>query len=392
MEDLKGTVLKGYRLTERIGAGGFGAVYRADQSTIGREVAIKVILPGYANRPEFIRRFDSEAQVVARLEHMHITPLYDYWRDPDGAYLVMRYLRGGSLADALTAGPYDLEAPANLLDQVASALSLAHRNDVIHRDIKPSNILLDEDGNAYLADFGIAKDLGREGTALTNQKDLVGSPDYLAPEQARNEDVSPQTDIYSLGVLLYEVLTGEHPFPGISPVERLFKHINEPMPRVTILDPELADAVNDVIQKATAKNPDHRYENVLGMAREFREAAGIGASQAESGLIELLTPREQEVLKLLIEGKSNREIATALTIELATVKWYVSRIYRKLNVRSRVQAIVRARELNLIVNGKSGATTSGSTLTLPEPRNPYMGLRPFQPADEQDYYGRESLI
>ena len=147
MERLSGTIIKGYELRDRIGAGGFGAVYRAYQSTVGREVAVKIILPGYANRPEFVRRFETEAQVVARLEHMNITPLYDFWRDPEGAYLVMRYLRGGNLLTALRDDPYDLESAARLLDQVASALAVAHRNHVIHRDIKPANILLDEDGN-----------------------------------------------------------------------------------------------------------------------------------------------------------------------------------------------------------------------------------------------------
>ncbi len=159
MEQLSGTIIKGYELRDRIGAGGFGAVYRAHQSTVGREVAIKIILPGFANRPEFVRRFEAEAQTIARLEHMNITPLYDYWRDPEGAYLVMRYLRGGSLLTALRDDPYDLESAARLLDQVASALAVAHRNHIIHRDIKPANILLDEDGNGYVADFGLAKDL-----------------------------------------------------------------------------------------------------------------------------------------------------------------------------------------------------------------------------------------
>ncbi|MBC7869962.1 MAG: serine/threonine protein kinase, partial [Chitinophagaceae bacterium] len=124
--------IKGYDLRERIGAGGFGAVYKAYQSTVGREVAIKIILPGLASQPEFIRRFEGEAQLVARLEHPHITPLYDYWRDQDGAYLVMRWLRGGSLRDALQNGPFELRAAALLLDQIAGALSLAHRNGVIH--------------------------------------------------------------------------------------------------------------------------------------------------------------------------------------------------------------------------------------------------------------------
>src|SRR5687768_2169916 len=187
--------LKGYELRERIGTGGFGAVYRAYQTTVGREVAIKVILPGLANQPDFIRRFEGEAQLVARLEHPHITPLYDYWRDPDGAYLVMRWLRGGSLRDALQNGPFELRAAALLLDQVAGALSLAHRRSVIHRDIKPGNILIDEDGNAYLTDFGIAKDLDVQDSR-TAPDAIIGSLDYLSPEQARGEPITARTDIY----------------------------------------------------------------------------------------------------------------------------------------------------------------------------------------------------
>src|SRR5262249_48279949 len=151
------------------------------------------------SQPEFIRRFESEAQLVARLEHPHITPLYDYWRDPEGAYLVMRWLRGGSLRDALRKAHFDLRPAALLLDQIAGALSLAHPCSVIHRDIKPANILLDEDGNAYLTDFGISKDLNLAGSH-TQPDAIMGSLDYISPEQARSEPVTPRTDIYSLGV------------------------------------------------------------------------------------------------------------------------------------------------------------------------------------------------
>ncbi len=150
--------IRGYELRGEIGAGAFGAVYRAYQPVVGREVAVKVILPQYANEPDFIRRFEAEAQIVARLEHPHIVPLYDYWREPSGAYLVMRYLRAGNLRQALESGPWSPEATSRLLNQLARALALAHRQGVIHRDVKPANILLDEEANAYLTDFGIAKD------------------------------------------------------------------------------------------------------------------------------------------------------------------------------------------------------------------------------------------
>src|SRR5262249_26349638 len=232
MEVTMNRVIRGYELHDCIGAGGFGAVYRASQQIIGREVAIKVILPEYANQPEFVRRFEVEAQLVARLEHPHIVPLYDYWRDPDGAYLVMRWLKGGSLQDVLRNGPLDVKATVAFLDQVSSALALAHRNSIIHRDLKPANILLDEDNNAYIADFGIAKDLAN--LPNNTQPDLVvGSPDYLSPEQARSEPVTPQTDIYSLGITLFEALTGHHPFPNVTPLERMYKHLNDPVPMMT---------------------------------------------------------------------------------------------------------------------------------------------------------------
>ena len=389
IKNLSGTNIKGYELKDRLGAGGFGAVYKAYQSTVGREVAIKIILPGLANQPEFIRRFETEAQLVARLEHPYITPLYDYWRDPDGAYLVMRFLRGGSLHDALKNGAFALEATTLVMDQICAALSVAHRSNVIHRDLKPGNILLDEDGNAYLADFGIAKDVG-SSDGVTEVDVIVGSPQYLSPEQARSEQVTPRTDIYSMGVVLYEILMGEHPFPNLNTVELLFKHLSDPLPEITTLTDDLNARINQVIQKATAKNPAHHYADALEFAAAFREAARIRQSES---MVETLTLREQEILNLIIEGRSNKEIAQTLFITITTVKWYVNQIYRKLGVRSRVQAIVRARELNLITHG---GTLNGNSVPIPTedfyPENPYKGLRAFQSADYQDFFGREKLV
>ncbi len=393
MEITSGQTIKGYELRERIGTGGFGAVYRAYQSTVEREVAIKIILPGFANHPDFIRRFETEARLVARLEHPFIIPLHDFWRDPDGAYLVMRWLRGGNLRDALKEGAFDLPAAAMLLDQIAAGLSFAHRNQVIHRDLKPPNILLDEDGNAYLADFGIAKDIGDLKEHMTQPDAIVGSFDYLSPEQARSEPVTPQTDIYGLGVVLYEALAQQHPFPNMTPVERLYKHLNDPLPRIETLPVAVRDAINAVIQKATAKNPANRYGDALELAAAFREAAGLARSQNADRLVEMLTQREQEVLLRLVDGLSNKEIARELFVTVTTVKWYIKQIYGKLRVRSRVQAIIRARELKLIVGGNdSYEKVEGAQNTyLAESENPYKGLRAFQSADYQDFWGREKL-
>jgi WD40 repeat protein/DNA-binding SARP family transcriptional activator len=262
--------VRGYELKEQIGEGSFGAIHRAIQPAVGREVAVKVIRQKFANDPDFIRRFESEAQLVARLEHPYIVPLYDYWRDPEGAYLVMRYMRQGSLLTALKAGPWPPERAAGLLDQIASALAVAHQQGVVHRDIKPDNILLDEAGNAYLTDFGIAKDLTRQ-EQLTAQGAVIGTLDYISPEQILGEAVTPQTDIYSLGAVLYETLTGEKPFSGAI-AHMLQSHLHEPLPPVTASRPDVPATIDTVLQKATAKSPDGRYVTVLAMAEAFGSA------------------------------------------------------------------------------------------------------------------------
>ncbi len=280
MESLSGRTIKGYELRELLSAGGFGAVYRAYQPQVDREVAVKIILPQHANQPEFIRRFETEARLVARLEHPHIVPLYDYWRDPEGAFLVMRYLRGRSLAERIDGRPLPLDALARVFEQIGDALAVAHRRDVIHRDIKPANILLDEHGNAYLADFGIAKDLGQGGARSTDEGAAPGSPAYMAPEQIRSEPLTNRTDIYSLAIVLYEALTGELPFQATTPILMMFKHIHEPPP----LDrrrPDLPPALNAVIRRGVAKDPDARYPDVASFVRDLQHALGLaGAAPA----------------------------------------------------------------------------------------------------------------
>ncbi|MBN2500643.1 MAG: serine/threonine protein kinase, partial [Anaerolineales bacterium] len=270
VDDFQPRVIKSYELTQRIGAGGFGAVYRAYQAIVRREVAIKVILPEHANHPDFIRNFEFEAQIIARLEHPHIVPLYDYWREPDGAYLVMRWLRGGSLRDALSAGPWSPKELIPLLDQIAEALMVAHRKGIVHRDIKLDNILLDDDTNAYLADFGIAKDLYDLGAE--HEEKIVGSPAYMAPEQIRNQALSPRTDLYSLGIVLFEMLTGAQPFKEPTPMLLLYKHLSEPIPPLVSLRPDLPSALDSVIERATAKEPHQRFADAMELAEAFRAA------------------------------------------------------------------------------------------------------------------------
>ncbi len=211
----RGRSIRGYELHEKIAEGAFGAIYRGVQPSVGREVAVKVVKPELADDPRFIARFEAEAQLVARLEHPHIVPLYDYWREPGGAFLVMRYLRGGSAEERLVRqGPFTLAELTQLVEQVGTALAVAHAAGVVHRDVKPANVMYDEVGNAYLGDFGIA--LSAAGDLADDAFRSAGSPVYAAPEQLAGQDASIASDIYAFGVLLWELAAGHPPFENDS--------------------------------------------------------------------------------------------------------------------------------------------------------------------------------
>lgn len=284
--DLAGKSIKSYDFGDLLGQGGYGVVYRARQEAVLREVAIKIILPKYANQTDFIRRFESEAQVVARLEHPHIVPLYDYWREPDSTCLVMRYLRGGSLRDLIERqGKLQTDVAAKILDQIGSALTFAHRNGVVHRDVNPGNILLDEDGNAYLSDFGIAKEEGADDG--TPDGAIVGTMAYLAPEQIRGAEAGRQSDVYALGITLYEMLSGLRPFADLTLATLVYKHLNEPLPLLDHNELNLPPAFNSIIQRATAKEPTERFEDALELVKEFQQALRHGEPTEELELEEL---------------------------------------------------------------------------------------------------------
>ncbi|MGD8753231.1 MAG: protein kinase, partial [Anaerolineales bacterium] len=286
--------LRGYELLELLGEGHFGAVYRAYQGAVGRDVAIKVILPRYANDPKFIRSFESEAQLVTRLEHPHIVPLYDYWREPDGAYLVMRWLRGGSLKSALERGPWSRDAALQLVGQVASALAGAHRQGVVHRDIKPANILLDKAGNAYLSDFGIATLTGPladlRGEHAPEAERSASSMGYLSPELSAGAEPAPSADIYSFGVTVYELLTGESPYPDLEGEALREAHRTQELPSIVAQRPELPVKIDEVVRKATSKDPLERYQDPLEFAAAFRAALTGVAPIVKIPLDEIANP------------------------------------------------------------------------------------------------------
>ena len=244
--EIAGRSLRGFRLLEKVGEGAFGVVHRAVQPQVAREVAVKVVRPVLANDPEFIRRFEAEARLVARLEHPHIVPLYDYWREPDGAFLVMRFLRGGSLREALAGGPLPLDAALLVVEHVGAALASAHRQGVVHRDVKPGNILFDEERNAYLSDFGIARDVS---TALTPDRAAATttSADYVSPEEIRGELPSARADVYSLGRVL-----------------------------AAMVGAQLPGGVEEIVRRATAADPEERYPDASAMVAALADAARSG--------------------------------------------------------------------------------------------------------------------
>ncbi len=266
-----GVTYKGLEFRHKIGdVSGMGDVWLAYQPVVKREVAVKVIKPEYANKPDFIRRFEREAQLIAQLEHPNIVPLYDFWREPNSAYISMRYLRGGSLKNKFDDGPQSPEAVLTWLKQVGSALVLAHTQGIIHRDIKPTNILLDEFGVAYLVDFGIAY-----VKTAPRQEDESGTIGYLAPEQFRGEASDERADLFSLGVVLYELLTGVRAFSGLDGIVKL---LNNSLPAVQVAVPTLPLTLDDVIQKATAKAPPERYQTIAELIDAFKDAIGYGTA------------------------------------------------------------------------------------------------------------------
>ena len=271
LQALLGKTIRGYKIEQLIGKGGWGAVYLAYQQTVNRYVAMKMILPEYANQPDFAKRFQIEAQLVAQLQHPHILPLFDYWRDDEGAYYVMRYVTGGSLHDYLKEhGAMPLEDISKLLNQVCDALSVAHGTNVVHRDLKPANILRDERGNAYLADFGIAKRKD-SNSQMTQAGNIMGTPAYISPEQLKGQEVTPRSDIYAMGIMLWELMAGSHPFAGDTVAQMMVRHMAEPLPSIQTANEAVPLAFDHVIQRATAKESDDRYADVLAMANDFRQ-------------------------------------------------------------------------------------------------------------------------
>src|SRR6266568_8737130 len=283
IQELIGVTLGTCTLERIIGRGGMGAVYLAQQSRPVRTVAVKVLIPSLNLDPDqqriFLARFRREADTVAKLEHKNILPVYEYDEAVVAhqrlAYLVMPFIRGGTLRERIDEANrdgvhFDLNLVASYVSQVADALSYAYSRGVVHRDIKPGNLLFHLDGRLLLSDFGIVR--LNAMPSLTSVGSFLGTAEYASPEQVSGGEVDARSDIYSLGVLLYELLAGHVPFTGPNPFVVMSRHLNEPVPSIRDSRPDLSPAVESVVMKTLSKNPDDRYQSATHLALSFRKA------------------------------------------------------------------------------------------------------------------------
>jgi len=268
MDNLIGKQLGGFTVLEHVGQGGMATVYRAEQPSMQRDVALKVIsVISTDESDDFFRRFEKEAAMIASLEHARILPVHNYGIEGNWAYMAMRYLRGGSLKDLMREKPLSLERTLEIFEQIASALAYAHSKGIIHRDLKPSNIMLDDGGNAYLTDFGLAKMVKGNGDS-TQSGHIVGTITTMAPEQLRGEPIDHRADIYSLGIILYEMAVGETPFSHdkhADVITLIYQHLEDDPDPPSKYDKNISKELEQTIMKAIAKRPDQRFGSVAEM-------------------------------------------------------------------------------------------------------------------------------
>jgi serine/threonine protein kinase len=270
-----GTELLGYRIEALVGRGGMGVVYRAYEPRLKRNVALKLIAPELSEDAHFRERFLVETELAASLEHPNVVPIHDAGEVDGQLYLVMRYVEGGELKTLLQKeGPLEPGRALAVCGQVGAALDAAHARGLVHRDVKPSNVLLDEHEHAYLTDFGLSRRLADAGTP-GDDRHSVGTPAYASPEQIRGGEVDGRADVYALGCLVYECLTGQPPFSRASELALLWAHLQEPQPKPSERNPDVASGIDAVVATAMAKSPDDRYSSCRELIEASRDALGL---------------------------------------------------------------------------------------------------------------------
>ena len=268
MKDLTGTRLGQYEIVERLGGGGMAVVYRAVQQPLGREVALKALSPELFQDEGFVKRFETEAKTLAKLDHPNILPIYDFEVTEGVAFLTMPLIRGGTLRDILNRGPLDTLTAWRYLREIGDGLQHAHDAGIVHRDLKPTNVLIHSDGRAMLADFGLARGAGQP-THLTTIGLAIGTPGYMAPEQVMGHEVDRRCDIYAMGVLTFEMLTGRLPFIGSNRMEVAYATVNAPVPSAAKLNNALPDELDALLAKVLAKDPAQRPQTVRDLLAQM---------------------------------------------------------------------------------------------------------------------------
>lgn len=260
-----------YEVKSELGRGGMATVYRAYDPNSGREVAIKVLPREMLHDPQFRSRFEREIKLIASLEHPAIVPIYDAGEVNEQPYFVMRFMNGGSLSDVIEKGPIPIDDTARTIERIAQGLAYAHRKGVIHRDLKPDNILFDETGEPFISDFGVAK--LTESTSNLTGSGVIGTPAYMSPEQAQGTEIDLRSDVYGLGVIVYQMLTGHQPYSADTPMGVVVKHITDPVPEILKVLPDLKPEVDSVIKAAMAKDKEQRFANTIELAKALNLAA-----------------------------------------------------------------------------------------------------------------------
>jgi len=285
-DPLIGQTLGAYQLVGKLGQGGMATVYKAHEAALDRFVAVKILPPSFASDPALAQRFSREARAVAQLNHPNIVPIYSYGSENNLTYIAMQFVEGGALQHE-RGQAYKLEEALRLLYPIARALGYAHKRGIVHRDIKPGNILISEEGWPLLSDFGLAQ-MASDSVNLTQSGVGIGTPNYMSPEQAQGDKVDYRTDIYALGIMLYELATGEAPFRSDTPMGVLVKHITTPLPKPSQVNAQISEEVEHVILTAAAKKPDDRYQSAEEMADALEGALNESTHPSKSKPVAVL--------------------------------------------------------------------------------------------------------
>lgn len=296
-----------YQIVEPLGQGGMATVYKAFHARLNRHIAIKMIHKAHLEDSGFVARFEREAQIVAALEHPNIVPVYDFAEHEGQPYIIMKLIEGCTLKESLNDGPLQLKEILTIIPPLAAALDYAHAQGILHRDIKPSNIILDRKGMPYLTDFGLAR-LAQAGESTYSQDMLLGTPYYISPEQAMGDrELDKRTDLYSFGVVIYELLVGQVPYSSGTPLSIIHDHIYRPLPLPSAANPEIPTQVEKVLLKAIAKEADDRYQSGVEMVAALRETIGVAQLNA------LNPERRHTVAETLVRVRAEQQEASELT-------------------------------------------------------------------------------